>query len=262
MIDRSRLRSLIAEAGRIALGMWPGAGHQVKAWDKTPGNPVCDADMAVDAFLKRELAALLPAAGWLSEETGDHPARLESDLVWLVDPIDGTRDFVRGRPGWAVSVALLRAGRPLLGMLEAPARGERWEAEAGAGATRNAAPLIASQRSELRGARVPADTLPRIDADLTPVPRANSIALRMAMVAADEADLCATLRWGYEWDIGAAALIAREAGAAVSDAFGNPLAYNKRDPRAFGVLVSAPAIHRAAVERLAERAAEIAAQPS
>ena len=257
MIDRSRLRSIVAEAGRIALGMWPGAGHTVNSWDKVPGSPVCDADMAVDAFLKRELGALLPSAGWLSEETLDVPARLENDLVWLVDPVDGTRDFVRGRPGWAVSVALLSAGRPLIGLLDAPARGELWEAEAGQAAFRNGARLQASQRKALPGARVPADTLPKIDADLVAVPRANSIALRIAMVASDDADLCATLRWGYEWDIGAAALIAREAGAAVTDAFGHPLVYNKRDPRAFGVLVSAPSIHSAAVDRLAGRAAEL-----
>lgn len=258
MIDRDRLRSILAEAGRIAHAMWPGGGHAVKSWEKTPGNPVCDADIAVDSFLKRELSALLPAAGWLSEETGDTTERLRNDLIWLVDPVDGTRDFLRGQPGWAVSVALVSAGRPLIGLLEAPARGERWEAEAGQGATRNGEPLTASTRMRFAGARVPADTLPRIDADLISVPRPNSIALRISMVAADEADLCATLRWGYEWDIGAAALIAREAGAAVSDAFGDALAYNKRDPRAFGVLVSAPAIHAAAVGRLAERAAELA----
>lgn len=258
MIDRDRLRSIVAQAGGIAQAMWPGAGHRVTAWEKSPGNPVCAADLAVDAFLKRELTALLPAAGWLSEETADDPARLQNDLIWLVDPIDGTRDFLRGRPGWAVSVALVSAGRPLVGLLEAPTRGERWEAAAGQGATRNGRPLAASKRQTLPGARVPADTLPRIDSDLVPVARPNSIALRIAMVAADEADLCATLRWGFEWDIGAAALIAREAGAAVSDAHGAPLAYNNRDPRAFGVLVSAPAIHAAAVARLAERAAELA----
>lgn len=257
MIDRDRLRSITAEAGRIALGMWPGAGHTVARWEKGPNNPVCEADLAVDAFLKRELGALLPAAAWLSEESIDAPARLERDLVWLVDPVDGTRDFLRGRTGWAVSVALLSAGRPLLGILDAPARGEMWEAEAGKGAWRNGTRLAASTRSNFAGARVPADTLPKVDADLVPVPRANSIALRIAMVAADEADLCATLRWGYEWDIGAAALIAREAGAAVTDAFGQPLVYNKRDPRAFGLLVSAPAIHAAAVARLATRAREL-----
>lgn len=77
------------------------------------------------------------------------------------------------------------------------------------------------------------------------------------MVGDDRADLLATLRWGYEWDIAAATLIAREAGAAISDAFGRPLTYNKRDPRAFGLLVSAPAIHAAAVDRLADRAARL-----
>ena len=106
-------------------------------------------------------------------------------------------------------------------------------------------------------ARVPADMLPKVDHDLTMVDKPNSIALRIAMVAANEADLLATLRWGFEWDIAAACLIAREAGAAVSDAFGAPFDFNKRDPRAFGLLVTAPAIHAAAVERLADRAAKL-----
>ncbi len=258
MIDRIRLEAIVREAGRIALATWPGHGHALDSWEKQPGSPVSAADMAVDGFLKQELGALLPAAGWLSEETLDAPERQARGLIWLVDPIDGTRDFIRGRPGWAISVALVSAGRPLFGMLDAPARGEFWQAEAGKGAWRNGQRLASSRRTELIGARVPALTLPKIDADLTQVDQPNSIALRIAMVAADEADLVATLRWGYEWDIGAAALIAREAGAAVTDAFGQPLAYNKPDPRAFGLLVSAPAIHAAAVERLAGRARELA----
>jgi len=254
MIDRQRLEAICREAGDIALRQWPGGGFALNSWDKSPGNPVCEADLAVDAFLKRELGALLPAAGWLSEETVDDPARLNRDLIWLVDPIDGTRDFIRGRKGWAVSVALISAGKPLIGLLVAPARGETWSAVAGRGATLNGERLSASTRRELAGARVPADALPKEDRDLALVEKPNSIALRIAMVADDRADLLATLRWGFEWDIAAAALIAREAGAATTDAFGQPLSYNKRDPRAFGVLVSAPGIHRAAVERLGPRA--------
>ncbi len=263
MLDRTRLEAIVREAGRIAMARWPGEGHALDVWEKAPGSLVCEIDLAVDSFLKRELGALLPSAGWLSEETADAPERLEGGLIWLVDPIDGTRDFVRGRRGWAVSVALISAGRPLFGMLCAPARssaegGEFWSAEAGRGAWRNGARLVASDRSELAGARVPTVSLPREDADLVMVEQPNSIALRIAMVAANEADLLATLRWGFEWDIGAAALIAREAGAVATDAFGHPLNYNKRDPRAFGVLVSAPAIHAAAVGRLAERARKLA----
>lgn len=258
MIDRQRFEQIVREGGQIAMGQWPGAGHELKSWDKTPGSPVCTADLDVDVFLRRELGALLPSAGWLSEETVDHPERLGRGLCWLVDPVDGTRDFIRGRPGWSVSVALVSAGRPLIGMLVAPARDEEWFAFAGQGAWRNGKRLVASTRQEFSGSRVPADSLPKEDRDLVTVDKPNSIALRIAMVAADEADLVATLRWGFEWDVAAATLIAREAGASATDAFGKPLAYNKRDPRAFGLLVSSPAIHPAAVERLAERAAEIA----
>ncbi|KLE34378.1 3'(2'),5'-bisphosphate nucleotidase CysQ [Aurantiacibacter luteus] len=254
MIDSMRLEQICREAGHMALQRWPGAGHTLKSWEKAPGNPVCEADIEVDGFLRRELARLLPAAGWLSEETADAPARLDKGLVWLVDPIDGTRDFIRGRAGWAVSVALVSGGRPLIGTLVAPARKEVWSATAGKGAWLNGKRLRASTRKTFAGARVPTNDLPREDRDLTAVEQPNSIALRVAMVADDRADLVATLRWGYEWDIAAAALIAREAGAAVTDAFGKPLAYNKRDPRAFGLLASAPGIHAAAVERLAERA--------
>lgn len=255
MIDSQRLESIVSEAGRIAYDLWPGAGNALKAWEKKPGDPVCEADLAVDAFLKRELGALLPSAGWLSEETADDPARLDNDLIWLVDPVDGTRDFIRGRSGWAVSVALISAGRPLIGTLCAPARGETWRAVAGQGAFRNAEPIAASRRQDLAGARVPAHSLPKADADLVAVDQPNSIALRIAMVAADEADLVATVRWGFEWDIAAAGLIAREAGAAVSDAYGCKIDYNKRDPKAFGILASAPGIHGAAVERIGARIA-------
>ena len=258
MIDSKRLESIVAAAGEIALGLWPGSGAELDSWEKTPGSPVCEADLAVDAFLKRELGALLPAAGWLSEETVDDPARLERDLIWLVDPVDGTRDFIRGRKGWAVSVALISAGRPLIGTLCAPARGEVWHAVAGQGATLNGARLSASKREEFDGARVPAADLMKQDRMLTKVEQPNSIALRIAMVADDRADLVATLRWGFEWDIAAAGLIAREAGAAISDSFGRKLDYNKRDPRAFGVIASAPGIHAATVEHLAERAAHFA----
>ncbi len=254
MIDRDRLLEIVREAGRIAFMRWPGGGHALKAWDKTPGNPVSEADLEVDRFLRRELGRLLPSAGWLSEETADDRARTGGDLLWLVDPIDGTRDFVRGRTGWAISVALVSLGKPLIGLLAAPARGEEWVGEAGRGATLNGRPLRASTRRTFSGARVPVDSLPSEDTDLVPVEKPNSIALRIAMVADDRADLVATLRWGFEWDIAAATLIAREAGAEVSDAFGNPLAYNKHVPQDFGVLVCAPGIHAAAVERLAERA--------
>lgn len=238
----------------MALARWR---TDFRRWEKEPGSPVCEVDLDVDAMLRARLMALIPDAGWLSEETADNPDRLAHDRIWVVDPIDGTRDYIRGRPGWSVSVALVDRGEPVVAVLDAPARREHWVARAGHGGWRNGVRLAAGARDTLPGARVPTDALPKADRDLIAVEKPNSIALRIAMVAADEADLVATLRWGSEWDIAAAVLIARESGAAVSDALGGALRFNKPDPQAFGVLACAPRIHAAAIDRLADRAAVI-----
>jgi myo-inositol-1(or 4)-monophosphatase len=246
--------AIVRDAGGIAAARF---GTDYKSWEKAPGNPVCEIDLEVDSFLREKLTALDPEAGWLSEETLDSSDRIERRRIWVVDPIDGTRDYLRGRPGWCVSVALVEERTPLLGVLDAPMRGEHWRAEKGLGAWRNGKRLRASGRAELAGARVPTDQLPRIDRDLVAVAKPNSIALRIALVAAGEADLVATLRWGFEWDIAAAALIAAEAGATVSGALGQPLAFNSASGEAFGVLVAAPGIHAEAVERLRDRAMDL-----
>ena len=241
-----------AEASALAMARWR---TDFRRWDKSPGNPVCEIDLEIDALLRERLSALDPGAGWLSEETVDNADRLAKSRVWVVDPIDGTRDYLRGREGWAVSVALVEDGQPVIAVLDCPPRAAVFRAEAGAGARLNGGRIRAAAREQLPGARVPTEALPKGDRDLTTVYRPNSIALRIAMVAAGEADLVATLRWGHEWDIAAAVLIAREAGAEVSDALGQPLAFNTRSGEAFGVLATSRGLHGAAVERLRDRAA-------
>jgi myo-inositol-1(or 4)-monophosphatase len=245
---------IVAEAGRIAASR---CGSEFERWEKVPGHPVCDIDLEVNDYLREHLTALDSDAGWLSEETLDETDRFERRRAWVIDPIDGTRDYLRQRTGWCVSVALVEDRTPIIGVLDAPHRGEHWTAGKGKGAWRNGERLRASDRTEFAGARVPADQLPEVDTDLVAVAKPNSIALRIAMVAAGEADLVATLRWGFEWDIAAAALIATEAGATVSGVLGQPLPFNTVTGEAFGVLVAAPGIHAAAVERLRERALAI-----
>lgn len=243
--------AVAAEAGALAMKRWR---TDFKRWEKTPGHPVCDVDLEIDGLLRERLTALDPEAGWLSEETVDNADRLGRRRVWVVDPIDGTRDYLRGREGWAVSVALVEDGQPVIAVLDCPPRAAVFRAVAGQGATLNGGRIRAASRTELAGARVPTEALPKADRDLTTVYRPNSIALRIAMVAAGEADLVATLRWGHEWDIAAAVLIAREAGAEISDALGQPLAFNTRRAEAFGVLATSRGLHDAAVDRLRERA--------
>jgi myo-inositol-1(or 4)-monophosphatase len=250
-LDLSVVARITAEAGRIAADR---CDSDYATWEKVPGHPVCDVDLEVDSFLHEHLRALDPEAGWLSEETLDLSDRIERRRLWVIDPIDGTRDYLRRRPGWCVSVALVEDRVPVLGVLSAPQRGELWTASRGEGSWRNGRPLKVSPRDRLEGARVPADHLPEPDMDLVAVAKPNSIALRIALIAAGEADLVATLRWGFEWDIAAAALIAEEAGASVTGALGQPLAFNTASGEAFGVLAATPGIHQAAVERLRERA--------
>ncbi len=258
MLDRHAVIAAAQEAAALALASWrDGAVPDTKVWEKSKGNPVCDIDLAVDSMLKQRLSAILPDAGWLSEETADDSTRLDCRSVWVVDPIDGTRDYVRGRNGWCVSLALVQDGLPVFAVMAAPAQDKLWVAAAGEGVTCNGDPLVSSKRTGFAGTRVPADEQLKLSSDIEKVKKPNSIAMQMTMVACDRADLVATVRWGNEWDIAAAHLIAHEAGAVVTDALGKPIVYNKREPLDFGLICCAPGIHGAAVERLAERAAKL-----
>lgn len=225
-------------------------------WDKSPGNPVSHADLEVDAFLKDALLGARPGDGWLSEETADTAARLGKRRVWVVDPIDGTRDFVRGRSGWAVSVALVEDGAVTVAVLAAPARGQVFVAARGAGATCNGVPLRVSALATPEGIRLPIDVA-NMNAGFWPEPwvgeaveKPNSLALRMAKVAADEADAWMEGRSIAEWDVAASALILTEAGGAVTDRAGAPLAFNKPMPVFHGIAAATPGLHALVLGRL------------
>ena len=224
-------------------------GRAIDVWSKGPNNPVCEADLGVDRLLKQRLLGARPDDGWLSEETADDPVRLAKRRVWVVDPIDGTRDFLRGRDGWAVSIALVEDGAPILAALCAPARRQLYLASAGGGATRDGTALSVSTCDSVSGCRLPADIL-TLTARYWPEPWAatavekpNGLALRIAKIAAGEADAFFEGRPMGEWDIAAAALILGEAGGTITDRDGRPLAFNKPHPRLRGVIAAAPGIH-------------------
>ncbi len=251
--DLQRAVHAARAAGEIALRHFHAKSDW---WDKSPGNPVGVADLEVDAYLKERLTAAHPDDGWLSEETADTVDRLGKRRVWIVDPIDGTRDFIRGRDGWCVSVALAVDGVVTVAVLAAPVRGQLFVAAKGRGAHRDGVRLRVSGRTALPGVRLPIDA-PNLAASFWPSPwpgeaveKPNSLALRIAKVAADEADAWVEGRSVAEWDVAAAALILSEAGGTITDRTGAPLTFNQPEPLIHGLAVATPALHAEVRARL------------
>ncbi len=264
LADRDALaRTLVAalrEAGALALGM---CGRELKTWTKHGSSPVCEADIAVDRLLRERLASAAPDFGWRSEESGDGPSRAASKPVWIVDPIDGTRAFLRGLPDWSIAAALVEDGRPALGVIFAPALHVLFEASAGAGARRNGAAIRASEGDKLEGCRVagPRRLLDRLAAavpGIETVPKIHSLALRLARVAEGTLDLAFASASSNDWDLAAADLLVHEAGGRLTDFEGRVLTYNRADPVHQALVAAGRSRHRAVLDVVEARRREFA----
>ena len=257
MIDRQRLMDIAREAGRIAHSRWPGAGHELTTWEKKPGDPVSEADLAVDQHLKARLLGARPDYGWASEETEDSLERLEADRVFICDPIDGTRAFVAGEPTWAHSLAVVERGEVIAAAVYLPVRDKMYLASKGAGATLNGVAIKASGRDEVEGATALGpkinfkpehwldDNPPTMKRSFRP-----SLAYRLSLIAEGRYDAMLTLRPCWEWDIAAGALISAEAGAGVSDRNGQMLKFNTRNRQTNGVVAAGRSVHQQIISRL------------
>jgi myo-inositol-1(or 4)-monophosphatase len=252
--DLALIRDAARAAGAQALRLREaGLTTRYKA-DRTP---VTNADLALDADLKTQLMGARPDYGWLSEETADNADRLTRGRVFVVDPIDGTRAFVKAKPWWSVCVAVVEAGRPVAGVVFAPQLEEMFEAVAGGGARLNGAPIRAQDREAIEGCAMLADPALFAHSDW-PAPwppmrveSRNSIAYRLCSVARGEFDATLALSSKAEWDVAASALIAIEAGCVVTDDLGRAFAYNQVNPSSRGLVCAGATLHQLILERLA-----------
>ena len=252
MREAEGLAAAVREAGQLALSLF---GKPIKTWTKGPSqSPVTEADIAADDLLRERLSATAPDIAWLSEESADDPARLQARRVWVVDPIDGTRAFMGGLPEWSVSVALVEDGRPILACLYAPALDEFFAARAGAGATRNGAPIAVSlgtavEHARIAGPRKLMDRLQGFAPPFTLMPRVHSLALRLARVAQGVFDAAIAGGNSYDWDLAAADLLVHEAGGTLTPVGGGTVTYNRPVPR-HGMLVATGRDRHAALIKL------------
>lgn len=254
--DTALLVESVREAGKIARRFY---GGTYKSWDKSLGNPVTEADIEIDGFLKQTLLQSRPDYGWLSEETADDPARLTRSRVFVVDPIDGTYGFLRQRPQFTIVAAVVENGRPIAGAVYNPITEEMFEAAKGAGAKRNGEPIRVSTQPGFEHMRLLAEKKLSDPARWTvPWPESMvhdtraSVAYRMALVAAGEYDAMVSLTHKSDWDVAAADIIMSEAGGLTTTRDGKDLVYNREKPDHPNVICAGPALHALLLQRMHE----------
>lgn len=238
--DAALLQETVREAGALARSMFR---TELKTWTKGASSPVSEADIAVNDLLESRLRSATPDYGWLSEESADDSSRLSRRLTWIVDPIDGTRNYLGGHDEWCVSVALVEDAAPVLAAVFAPASDEFFFAVRGRGTTLNGKAVQAAGGSALDFSRV-AGPKPMVERLHTPGgdiklhPRIGSLALRICRVADGVLDAAFAGGNSHDWDLAAADLIVQEADGRMSDLSGDPILYNRREVT-HGVLVAA-----------------------
>lgn len=220
-------------------------------------NPLTQADLAANEFLFEKLSALFPEAGWLSEETVDSAERLEKDWTWIVDPVDGTREFTLGIPEFVVSTGLAYRGDALLGCMVNPATQEVFSGVVGMGATYNGKPMAVSSHSTLEAARLVCSRSEMkkgwfdayAEQGVSPKP-VGSVAYKFGLVGAGLAEATFTPRPRSEWDIAAGVAIVHAAGGRCSERTGKPFKFNQENILVDGLLASNGPLHGALLEMM------------
>lgn len=241
------------QAGAIVRGWYTG---EYTVRQKGHDSPVTEADLDANRCIQAIISREFPADGWLSEETRDSEDRLQRPRVWVVDPLDGTKEFINHIPEFCVCIALTAAGVPLLGVSYNPVREELFAGARGSGVTLNGARVQVSATSDIGAAAFLAsrseahrgewdEFQDRLRIELT-----GSVAYKLALIAGGRGDATFSLTPKHEWDVCAGAALITESGGCVTDRYGKPLRFNQRDTRLPGIIASNGRLHAAIVDLL------------
>ena len=237
-----RIESALEAARTVFARFTPGA---IETEYKIGHDPVTEADRAIDAVLRQNL--LREGEGWLSEETVDDFSRLDKNRVWVVDPLDGTREFVQGIPEFCVSIGFVENGRPVAGGICNPATKETFIGAIDCGVLYNGEPAQPSQRTTLKGSLILASRSEvkrgewqQFQSGEYQIRPMGSVAYKLALVSAGRADVTFTLTPKNEWDVAAGAALVTSTGGFVSTLENTPLVCNRKNPLLTGLLASGP----------------------
>jgi myo-inositol-1(or 4)-monophosphatase len=241
-----RIASAIDDARAVFARFTPGA---IDAEFKAGHDPVTEADRAIDAVLRQNL--LREGEGWLSEESVDDYSRLDKKRVWVVDPLDGTREFVKGIPEFCVSIGYVEDGRPVAGGIHNPATNETFIGAVDAGVLYNGKPAAPSSRSDLKGALTLASRSEVKRGEWKPFENGplqirgmGSVAYKLALVAAGLADITFTLTPKNEWDVAAGVALVLSSGGFVATLEGTDFRGNNQNPLLSGLIASGPHLRK------------------
>jgi len=243
-------------AGAILTHHWNERGFTVN--EKSKGNPVTTADFEADHKLKQILHGGFPDYGWLSEETVDNGDRLACDRAWIVDPLDGTKEFIQGVPEFVVAIALADGGIPVLGVTYNPINRELFWGGRGLGCHLDGASVRVTATARLADATVLASRSETARGEWKPyegllqVRPIGSVAYKLALVAAGRADATFTLKPKNEWDVAAGAALLAAAGGRITDIGGHDLRFNQQSVKLKGLVASNGLLHDA-LEQLIRR---------
>jgi myo-inositol-1(or 4)-monophosphatase len=234
-------------AGEILQRYFRDGGYQIDS--KGRNNPVTTADFEADSELKQILRDAFPAYGWLSEETADNDERLTRERVWIVDPLDGTKEFIKGIPEFVVAIALAEHGVPVLGVSYNPIKQELFSGMPGAGCFLDGKPVTVSSTSTLEHSTILASRSETARGEWkayegrVTVRPIGSVAYKLALVAAGQADATFTLTPKSEWDIASGVALIIAAGGRVTDLNGGEVRFNHRDVKTPGFVASNGHLH-------------------
>ena len=258
-----RIHAALEASRPIFARFTPGA---IETEYKAGHDPVTEADRALDAILRQQL--LRDGEGWLSEESADDPIRLQRSRVWVVDPLDGTREFVKGIPEFCVSIGFVENGRPVAGGIYNPATDETFLGSIDSGVTYNGKPARPSQRRSLDGALVLASRSEvkrgewkQFESAEFKIRAMGSVAYKLGLVAAGKADLTFTLVPKHEWDVAAGAALVESAGGWTLKLDHSPLRCNQKDPLISGLLAGGPFLRDPLLAMLERHSQTLDAKP-